>query len=188
MFWTSYLLIIVMSPHNQWEAAVKGGKSLPKMRGLGHMETSRDISDVAAASIASSSLPGISENHFILLKFSQALLCNTGNYCPVNETSLSCAFSKMPGVKEIKSRLWGSPTTGIHPIIMVDPGACIPALKLMGQGRNGNKCDKGMCMEQGWQIRTKLWSQQDLPARNSAFCHAWGWMFKSLLIWHPCPN
>lgn len=79
---------------------MKGGKSLPKMRGLGHMETSRDISDVDAARIASSSLLGISENHFILLKFSQVLLCSTGNYCPVNEISLSSVFSKMPGVKK----------------------------------------------------------------------------------------
>lgn len=105
LFWTSYLVIIVMSPHSQWEAAVKGGKNLPKMRGLGHMETSRDISDVDAASITSSSLPGISENHFILLKFSQALLCSAGNYCPVNETSLSSVFSKMPGVKKLKADL-----------------------------------------------------------------------------------
>lgn len=79
---------------------MKGGKSLPKTRGFGHMETSRDISDVDAASIASSSLLGISENHLIFLKFSQALLCSTGNYCPVNETSLSSFFSKMPGVKK----------------------------------------------------------------------------------------
>lgn len=79
---------------------MQGGKSLPKMRGLDHMETSRDISDVDAASFAFSSLLGISENHFILLKFSQVLLCSTGNYCPVNETSLITVFSKMPGVKK----------------------------------------------------------------------------------------
>lgn len=61
------------------------------------METSRDISDVDAASLASSSLLGISANHLILLKLSQAFLCSTGNYSPVNETSLSSIFSKMPG-------------------------------------------------------------------------------------------
>lgn len=139
LFWASYLLLIVMSPRSQWESTVNGGKSLPKTRGLGHMETSRDISDVDAASITSFSLLGISEKHFILLKFSQALLCSTGNYCLVNETSLSSAFSKIPGVKKNRNELWGSPTTGIQPILIADPDACIPAMKLMGQGRKGNK-------------------------------------------------
>jgi len=61
------------------------------------METSRDISDVDAASIASSSLLGISASHLTLLKLSQALLCSTGDCSPINETSLSYIFSKMPG-------------------------------------------------------------------------------------------
>lgn len=61
------------------------------------METSRDIYDVNAASIASSSLLGISASHLTLLKLSWALLCSTGDYRPVNETSLSSTFSKMPG-------------------------------------------------------------------------------------------
>lgn len=68
-----------------------------KIRGLGHKEISRDISDMDAASIASSSLLGISESYLTLLKFSQASLCSTGNYSLVNETSLSSMFSKMPG-------------------------------------------------------------------------------------------
>lgn len=70
------------------------------------METSRDISDVNAASIASSSLLGISESHLTLLKLSQASIGSTGHNSPVNETSLSSIFSKMPGElsEKIKSR------------------------------------------------------------------------------------
>lgn len=61
------------------------------------METSRDLSDVDVASTASSSLLGISASHLTLLKLSQALLRSTGDYPPVNETSLSSIFSKMSG-------------------------------------------------------------------------------------------
>lgn len=61
------------------------------------METSRDISDVNAASITPSSLFGISESHLTLQKLSQVLLCSTGDYSLVNETSFSFIFSKTPG-------------------------------------------------------------------------------------------
>lgn len=61
------------------------------------MGTVRDISNVDAVSIASSSLLGISASHLTLPKLSQALLWSTGSYFPVNKTSLSSIFSKMPG-------------------------------------------------------------------------------------------
>lgn len=97
-FWASDLLLIAIISQSEQEAAVKREKNMPKTRGLGHMVTWREVSDVNAASIAASSLPGISASHLTLLKLSQALLRrDTRDYSPVNETSLSSIFSKMPG-------------------------------------------------------------------------------------------